>query len=74
MPRAKKTEEAVLEATQETTTAVNPAAAVKPTKEDLRTACIKLGLRICEDFAKGVVRPEAELVNAVTELFRAVKE
>lgn len=72
MPRTKKTENVASEATQEITTAVNPTAAVKPTKEDLRTACIELGLRICKDFDKGVVRPEAELVNAVTELFKAV--
>ena len=68
MSRTKKTEDVALEATQETT------AAVKSTMEDLRTACIELGLRICKDFDKGVVRPEAELVNAVTELFKAVKE
>lgn len=68
MPRTKKTEDVALEATQETT------AAVKPTKEDLRTACIELGLRICKDFRDGAVRPEAGLVNALTELFKAVKE
>ena len=73
MPRAKKTEEVALEATQETT-AINPGKEIKPTSEDLRTACIELGLRICKDFDKGVVRPESELVNAVTELFKAVKE
>ena len=67
MPRAKKveTENVASEATTEKVIE-------KPTKEDLRTACIELGLRICKDFDKGVVRPEAELVNAVTELFKAV--
>lgn len=69
MPRAKKTEDVALEATQEAVEAKK-----ELTAEDLRTACIKLGLRICSDFEKGAVRPEAALVNAVTELFKAVKD
>lgn len=69
MPRAKKTDDVAFEATQETVEVKK-----EPTAEDLRTAAIKLGLRICGDFDKGAVRPEAALVNAVTELFKAVKE
>lgn len=67
MPRAKKTEDVALEATSEQ---VNE----KPTKEDLRQAIVELGLDMCKDYKEGRVRPEATLVNALTELFKAVKE
>lgn len=67
MPRAKKTEDVALEATTEQ-------ANEKPTKEVLRQAVIELGLDMCEDYKKGRVRPEASLVNALTELFKAVKD
>jgi hypothetical protein len=67
MPRAKKveTENVALETTTEK---------VNPTKEDLRQAMIDLGLDMCKDYKEGRVRPEATLVNALTELFKAVKE
>jgi hypothetical protein len=67
MPRAKKVEDVALEATTEQ---VEPA----KTKEDLRQAMIALGLSMCKDYDEGQVRPEAPLVNALTELFKAVKE
>lgn len=67
MPRAKKTEDVALEATTEQ---VEPA----KNKEDLRQAMIELGLQMCKDYDDGKVRPEAPLVNALTELFKAVKE
>jgi hypothetical protein len=67
MPRAKKTEDVALEAKTEQ---VNE----KPTKEDLRQAVIELGLDMCKDYKEGRVRPEATLVNALTELFKAVKD
>lgn len=65
MPRTKKTEDVALEAT---TGQPNE----KPTKEDLRQAMIELGLDMCKDYKEGRVRPEATLVNALTELFKAV--
>jgi hypothetical protein len=67
MPRAKKveTENVASEATTEKVIE-------KPTKEDLRQAMIDLGLDMCKDYKEGRVRPEATLVNALTELFKAV--
>jgi hypothetical protein len=35
---------------------------------------IELGLDMCKDYKDGRVRPEATLINALTELFKAVKE
>lgn len=67
MPRAKKTEDVVLEATPEQ-------ANEKPTKEDLQQAIVELGLDMCKAYKEGRVRPEAPLVNALTELFKAVKD
>lgn len=68
MPRAKKAEGAVMEATTEVT------AEKKATTDDFKQAAIDLGMRICKDFEKGNARPEATLVNALTELYKAVKE
>lgn len=68
MPRAKKTEEAVVEAATETTVEK------KATTDDFKQAAIDLGMRICKDFDKGLARPDAPLVNALTELYKAVKE
>lgn len=59
MPRAKKEETEI---------------AVQPTEGDFRQAVIELGLRICKDYEEGKVRPEASLVTALTELFKAVKQ
>lgn len=67
MSRTKKTEDVALEVTTEQ-------ANEKPTKEDLRQAVIELGLNMCKDYKEGRVRPEAPLVNALTELFKAVKD
>ena len=67
MPRAKKTEDVAPEATTEQ---VND----KPTKADLQQAIIELGMDMCKDYKDGRVRPEATLVNALTELFKAVKD
>jgi hypothetical protein len=65
MPRAKKTDDVALEVTTEET---------KPTIDDFRQEVIALGLNICKDYKEGRVRPEAPLVNALTELFKAVKD
>lgn len=65
MPRAKKTDEATAETTNEV---------VKSTEDDFRQAVIELGLRICKDYEEGKTRPEASLVTALTELFKAVKQ
>lgn len=67
MPRAKKIEETVVEAATETTVEK------KATTDDFKQAAIDLGMRICKDFEDGIVRPEATLVNALTDLFKAVK-
>ena len=67
MPRGKKTEDVALEATTEQ-------ANEKPTKEDLRQAIVELGMDMCKNYKEGRVRPEAALVNALTELFKAIKE
>jgi hypothetical protein len=67
MPRAKKTEDVASEV-------ITEQANEKPTKEDLRQAIVELGLDMCKDYKEGRVRPEATLVNALTELFKAVKE
>ena len=64
MPRAKKTEEVAVDVTTEQV--------VKPTEDDFRQAAINLGLRICKDYEEGKVRPEASLVNALTELYKAI--
>ena len=63
MPRQKKAEEDFTEGISS-----------KETFEDLRQEVIKLGLDICKGFKDGRVRPESSLVNALTELFKAVKE
>lgn len=69
MPRAKKTDDTVVvEAATEAT------AEAKATCADFKQAAIDLGMRICKDFDKGLARPDAAMVNAVTELFKAVKE
>ncbi len=68
MPRAKKTEDAVMEATTEVT------AEKKATVGDFKQAAIDLGMRICKDYDDGLARPDAPLVNALTELYKAVKE
>ena len=67
MPRAKKTEDVAYEV-------ITEQANEKPTKEDLRQAIVELGLDMCKDYKEGRVRPEATLVNALTELFKAVKD
>ena len=64
MPRAKKTEDVTVDAVAEQV--------VKPTEDDFRQAAINLGLRICKDYEEGRVRPEAPLVNALTELYKAI--
>jgi hypothetical protein len=66
MPRAKKTDDVTAE--------VEQAVEVQPTEGDFRQAAINLGLRICKDYEEGRVRPEAPLVSALTELFKAVKQ
>lgn len=68
MPRAKKTDDVALEATNA------EQVENKQTAADLRQAMIELGLDMCKDYKEGRVRPEATLVNALTELFKAVKE
>ncbi len=68
MPRAKKTEDAVVEAATEMTVEK------KATTDDFKQAAIDLGMRICKDIREGFARPEAPLVNALTELYKAVKE
>lgn len=66
MPRVKKTEDAVMEA--------KVTAEKKATTDDFKQAAIDLGMRICKDFDDGLARPDAPLVNALTELYKAVKE
>lgn len=68
MPRAKKTEEVAAEVVTE------QSVQAQPTEDDFRQAAINLGLRICKDYEVGRVRPEAPLVSALTELFKAVKQ
>jgi hypothetical protein len=68
MPRAKKTEEVAAEVVAE------QSVQAQPTEDDFRQAVINLGLRICKDYEEGKVRPEASLVTALTELFKAVKQ
>ena len=68
MPRAKKTDDVALEATNA------EQVENKQTAADLRQAMIELGLDMCKDYKEGRVRPEATLVNALTERFKAVKE
>jgi hypothetical protein len=68
MPRAKKTDDVALEATNA------EQVENKQTSADLRQAMIELGLDMCKDYKEGRVRPEATLINALTELFKAVKE
>ena len=68
MPRAKKViDDVALEATSEVVES-------KPTVDDLRQSIVELGLDMCKDYKEGRVRPEATLVNALTELFKAIKE
>lgn len=69
MPRAKKTEDVT-----DVTAEVEQVVEVQPTEGDFRQAAINLGLRICKDYEEGRVRPEASLVTALTELFKAVKQ
>lgn len=66
MPRAKKTEDVTAE--------VEQVVKAQPTQDDFRQEVINLGLRICKDYEEGRVRPEAPLVSALTELFKAVKQ
>ena len=68
MPRAKKViDDVALEATSEVVES-------KPTVDDLRQSIVELGLDMCKDYKEGRVRPEATLVNALTELFKAIKD
>lgn len=47
----------------------------KPTDnvEEFRTAAIRVGLKICEDFMNGKTPDKGKSVEAITMLFNAVK-
>lgn len=66
MPRAKKDEATTVETTQ---------ALAEPVKtvEDFQREVMEVGFKICEDYREGRVRPDAPLVNALTELYKAIK-
>lgn len=67
MPRVKKDDV--------TTTVETAQVAAEPTRtvEDFKNEVMKVGFQICEGYKKGIVRPDAPLVNALTELYKAVK-
>ena len=66
MPRAKKDEATTVETTQATAEQVK-------TVEDFQREVMEVGFKISEDYREGRVRPDAQLVNALTELYKAIK-